>query len=117
MICEMGYAGTPLEVDHFPQTLAFVEGDRGSVELCPHYELRVTSSGGTTVIAAPPPHFVWADPAYDVVHASIVPCQENLLAGLRGELVPETNGDDNLRTIRLVHEAYQSANQNEVVHL
>ncbi len=116
-VCEMGYAGTPLEVDHFPQTFALIEGDQGSVELAPHYELRVTTKHGNRLVDAAPPRFSWADPSYDVVHASIVPCQANLLAGLRGEKEPETTGADNLRTMNLVYSAYESAQRNEVIRL
>lgn len=117
VVCELGYSGAPLEVDHFPQTFALVEGDRGSVELAPHYQLRITAKDGTRVVDATPPRFAWADPAYDVVHASIVPCQADLLAGLRGERAPETTGADNLKTMRLVHECYESALRNEVIRL
>lgn len=117
VVCEMGYAGTPLEIDHFPQTFAFVEGDRGSIELAAHYELRVTTADGTTSVYAKPPQYTWADPAYEVVHASIVPCQADLLGGLRGEKRPETTGSDNLGTMRLVYKAYESAARDEVIRV
>jgi D-apiose dehydrogenase len=100
VVCEMGYPGAPLEHERFPQTFAFVEGSSGSVELAPDYWLRP-----------------WADPAYDVVHSSIVPCQANLLAGLRGEGTPETTAEDNLKTMRLVYGSYESARDNTVVRL
>jgi hypothetical protein len=64
-----------------------------------------------------PPRCAWADPAYDVVHASIVSCQANLLAALRGQEKAETAADDNLRTLRLVFGAYESARTNRVVDL
>jgi hypothetical protein len=44
-----------------------------------------------------------------VVQASIVPCCANLLAGLRGQAPAETSGQDNLKTVRLVFAAYESA--------
>ena len=31
----MAYAGTPLERECFPETLVFIEGDRGSIEVPP----------------------------------------------------------------------------------
>jgi predicted dehydrogenase len=40
----MAYAGTPLEHDFFPQTLVFIEGERGSIEVAPDYHVRVTRS-------------------------------------------------------------------------
>jgi predicted dehydrogenase len=64
-----------------------------------------------------PPHYSWADPAYDVVHASIVPCNANLLKALKGEGQAETTGEDNLKTVRLVFAAYRSAQQNQAVEI
>ncbi len=71
--CNMAYAENYLEHDSFPQTFFFIEGTRGSIELGPNYWLRVTIQDGTLARRVPPPRYPWADPAYDVVHASIVP--------------------------------------------
>ena len=117
VICEMGYAGAPLEEDHFPQTTAFVEGDLGSVELKPDYWLHITTASGTVRERCAPAQYPWADPAYAVVHASIVPCHANLVAALRGEQAAETTGEDNLKTMRLVHSAYESAQSGEAIKL
>ena len=117
VLCEMGYPGAPLEMDRFPQTFAFVEGDAGSVHLLPDYWLRITTRGGVHEVHAPPPSFPWADPAYEVVHASIVACHSDILAGLRGERTPETTAEDNLRTMNLVFKAYESATRNQVIQL
>jgi len=113
----MAYAGNFLEHDRFPETFIFVEGERGSLELGPDYWVRVTTADGTHARRYPPPRYAWADPAYDVVHASIVPCQTNLLQALRGIRPAETTGEDNLRTVRLVFAAYDSAESGQTVHL
>jgi predicted dehydrogenase len=117
VLVEMGYAENYLERDHFPQTFVFVEGTKGSAELAPDYWLRVTTASGTHARRVPPPRYAWADPAYEVVHSSIVPCQANLLAALRGEAQAETTGEDNLRTMRLVFAAYESASAGKVIQL
>ncbi len=117
VICELGYPGAPLENDCFPQTLAFIEGDRGSIELAPDYVIRITTSTGTEVRCFPPPRYAWADPAYAVAHASIVPCHADLVAGLRGAHKPETTGADNYKTMRLVFAAYDSAASGETIRL
>jgi predicted dehydrogenase len=117
VIVELGYPGTPYERERFPETFAFVEGERGSVELAGDYWIRVTTAGCTLARRHPPPRFAWADPRYDVVHASGVPCNENLLAALRGEGRAETTGEDNLKTVRLVFAAYESAASGEVVRV
>ena len=82
--CNMAYAENYLEREAFPQTFIFIEGDRGSLELCENYWLKVTTKDGTLARRVPPPRYAWADPSYDVVHSSIVPCNANLLAALRG---------------------------------
>lgn len=112
---ELGYARTPLEAsvrECFPQTLAFVEGPRGSIELGADYLVRLTTSQGTRITRHPPPRYPWANPAYDIAHASIVDCHANLVAALRGDAVAETTGEDNLKTLRLAFAAYDSAAQN-----
>jgi predicted dehydrogenase len=109
---ELGYARTPLEPSSrevFPQTLAFIEGTRGSLELAPDYVVRVTTRAGTRVSRHAPPRYNWADPRYEVAQAAIVPCCADLLEGLRGGRGGETTGTDNLKTLRLVFAAYDSA--------
>ncbi|HTE18764.1 MAG TPA: Gfo/Idh/MocA family oxidoreductase [Armatimonadota bacterium] len=117
VLCEMAYAENYLERDRFPETFIFVEGSRGSVELGPDYWIRVTTERGTFSRRYPPPRYGWADPAYDVVQASIVPCNANLLRALRGEGPAETTGADNLQTVRLVFASYESAAKGQVVRL
>jgi len=111
----MAYAGNYLEHDNFPQTYFFIEGDQGSIELAPHYWLRVTTKEGTLSRRVVPPRYPWADPAYDVVHASIVPCNADILKALKGEGQAETTGEDNLKTVRLVFSAYESAASRKVI--
>jgi predicted dehydrogenase len=112
----MAYAENYLERDAFPQTFIFVEGDGGSLELSPDYRLRTTTKEGTVIRRVAPPRYAWADPAYEVVHSSIVACNANLLAALKGEARAETTGEDNLKTVRLVFASYDSANRDKVIH-
>lgn len=120
VIVELGYAKTPLEAsvrECFPQTLAFIEGPRGSIELCADYRIRVTTNKGTSARRHAPPRYAWADPAYDIAHASIVDCHRNLLAALQGKGRGETTGEDNLKTLELVFAAYDSARKGKVIRL
>lgn len=115
VICEMGYPGSPHEDDRFPQTYAFIEGTEGSISLQRDFRIRVVTRNGTHDEIATPPHYAWADPAYDIVHSSIVPCQRNLAAALAGRGTAETHAADNLETMRLVYSAYESAAQDRVI--
>ena len=114
--CEISYA-SKTEIERFPETFVFVECERGSVELAPDYWLRVTTERGTHARRVPPPRYAWADPVYDVVHASIAAANADFLRALRTGTPPETTGEDNLKTVRLVFAAYESAEQNQVIHL
>ncbi|UFH53699.1 Gfo/Idh/MocA family protein [Spirosoma sp. KNUC1025] len=113
---EMSYASI-LEREAFPQTLALVEGENGSIQLTHDFQLRITTRTGTVTTEGRPTLYSWLDPAYAVVHASIVDCNRNLLAGLQGTGQTETTADDNFETIRLVYAAYDSATRNKVIYL
>ncbi|MES2460660.1 MAG: Gfo/Idh/MocA family oxidoreductase [Armatimonadota bacterium] len=112
--CEMSYASRT-EYERFPQTFLFVEGTEGSLEIGPDYYLRITDATGTQIARCAPPRYAWADPAYDLVQSSMVPCQADLLAHLQGEKTAETTGADNLETMRLVFAAYESAPTGQAV--
>jgi predicted dehydrogenase len=117
VIVNMAYAGTPLERECFPETLVFVEGDRGSIEVVPGCRVRVTTRDGTHVTRVRPPKFAWAEPDYAVVQASMVACQADLVRALAGGAKSETDAADNLRTMRLVFAAYDSAGGGQVVRM
>jgi predicted dehydrogenase len=118
LICfvEMSYASI-LEHDFFPQTLITVEGDRGSMQVMPDYTIRLTTTGYSETVNAHPTPFDWVDPDYAVVQSSIVPCNKNILNGLRGIKKAETTGDDNFKTLQLVWAAYASAEENIVIDM
>jgi len=117
VICEMAFAENYLERDRFPETYIFVEGARGSAEVAPDFWVRVTTEEGTHARRCVPPRYAWADPDYDIVHSSMVPCNANFLRALRGEGEAETTGEDNLKTLRLAFAAYDSAATGEAVRL
>jgi predicted dehydrogenase len=113
---EMSYASR-LEHERFPETYVTVEAERGSLELGPDFWVRETTAAGTCARRHQPPRYAWADPAYDLVQASIVDCHADLLAALQGKKTAETTGADNLKTMRLVFAAYESARSGQVIQL
>ncbi len=114
VVCEMSYA-TRREHDCFPETFIEVEGDRGFLELGPHQWIRETTEAGTLARRFVPPRYPWADPAYDQVHASIVPAQADFVRAFQTGTQAETNGADNLKTVRLVFGSYESASTGQVL--
>ena len=108
VVCELGWADDPV---------VFVEGTGGTLALHPDDTLTVTTAAGVATERIISPAYAWADPAYGACHPSIVACHANLLAALRGEGAAETTGEDNLKTMRLVFAAYNSAARDAVVRL
>ena len=111
---ELSYA-SKVEQDRFPETFIHIEGDRGSLELASDYWVRTTTRGGTVAKRIDIPYYPWVDSRYEVVHTSIVEANRNLLAALNHEQAAETTGDDNLKTLKLVYAAYESAKENAVM--
>jgi predicted dehydrogenase len=114
VVCNLSFA-TKLENERFPETFAFIEGDRGSIELGPDCMLRVTTGEGTHVRRVAPDYYPWADPRYAVAQSSMVECNRNMLAALQTGGLPSTPAADNIRTLRLVFAAYESAGQNRLI--
>lgn len=114
--CEMSQS-TKTEWGHFPETFVYIEGKQGTLDLGPDFWIRLTTEMGTLSRRYPPPRYGWANPDYDVVHASMVPIHADFLEALRTDRPPETSGEDNLKTMRLVYAAYQSAVRNQVIEL
>lgn len=114
--CNMSYASR-WELDRFPQTMIAVEGTRGGVSLGTDYSICIYDHRGEQRERIQLPHYDWANPEYELVHTSIVECHRNLLAGLRGETLAETSGEDNLRTLELVYASYESAARKSSVRI
>ena len=114
--CEMSYA-TEWEHELFPETFIFAECEGGSVGLGPDCSIRITRDGRTEGASYPPPTHDWADPAYGLVHDSIVGCNGNLLRALRTGEPAETEAADNIKTVRLVFACYESADRDAVIRL
>ncbi|QHT68346.1 Gfo/Idh/MocA family oxidoreductase [Rhodocytophaga rosea] len=111
---EMSYASI-LEQERFPQTFVLTEGSDGSVYLGPDFEIRITTRKGTEVVYGEPKLYSWADPNYDVVHASIVACNRNILQALQQKGTAETTGEDNFKTAELVFASYDSARTGKAI--
>lgn len=105
------------EWNHFPEALIYLEGPQGTLELAPDFWIRLTTASGTQIRRCPPPRYAWADPAYDVNHASMVPLHQDFLRAFRSGQPPENTGEDNLKTMQLVYSAYESADRNQVIQL
>jgi predicted dehydrogenase len=112
--CEISYS-TKTEIEAFPETLIYIEGKKGTLDLGPNLWIRVTTDEGTFARRYAPPRYPWANPDYDVAHASLVPTNANFLNAVKTGQPAETAGEDNLKTMRLVYSSYESAERNQVI--
>jgi D-apiose dehydrogenase len=114
VIFEMAYAA-PIRDEAFPQTYLRVEGETGSLELRKDFAIHITSESETLNLRAKPTLYPWIDPAYDVVHSSIVDCNRALFMDMTEETPSGLRANDNLKTLRFLEAAYLSCERNEVV--
>jgi predicted dehydrogenase len=113
---EMSYASV-LEHESFPQTFILIEGAKGSIHLTKDCIIKITTREGTQIVEASPKPYFWIDPAYALVHSSIVDCNRDILNALQGNGSSENTGIENLNTVKLVHAAYASARNNELINI
>ncbi len=114
--CNMSYA-SKWEFDRFPETMVAIEGTLGGVSLGPDFTIKVVTDEGTEVNRVAPQRYPWSEPAYALIHSSIVQCNQNLLTALQGGATAETTAEDNLETLKLVFACYESAAKGQSVRL
>jgi predicted dehydrogenase len=110
VICnvDLGWTGDPL---------LMIEGTQGTLELRSDDTLIVTTESGVHTEKVTYPTYAWADPSYGACHPSIVDCNADLLRAIRTGQPAATDAADNLKTMRLVYAAYDSASQNVAILL
>jgi predicted dehydrogenase len=98
-----------LSPEPFPETLAVVEGDEGTLELRQGYRLVVHGRGRRREEELEPEPPAWGAKPWHAVQDSVVAIQRHALAVLRRRSAPEPSGADNLATLRLCRAAYEAA--------
>lgn len=102
---------TTLRPEPFPQTLAVLEGDEGTLELREDYRLLIHDAQGRREEDVEPPVPAWGDKPWHVVQDSVRNFERHVLDVLRGDAAPQPSGADNLKTLALCLAAYDSMEQ------
>lgn len=114
-IVDLSFA-TSTEHQTFPQTFVTIEGPDGVIELGADYRLRLTRRGALEIRTLPDPEHPWTNRPWHVMQDSALQIQRHWVDCLRTGRVPETSGEDNLRSLELVFGAYESAEKKVAYH-
>ncbi len=101
----------------FPQTLIWLEGRRGTLELTFDYRLRVHHGGAVEEIDVEPPVPSWGERPWHVVQASVAAFEQHVVDVLSGFAEPQPSGAHNLTTLAMALAAYRSAETNATIDL
>lgn len=101
----------------FPQTLATLEGELGTLELLEGYRLRLHTALGYEEIDVEPdvPH--WGEKPWHGVQDSVLRLQRHVLDVLEGRTIPQPSGADNLKTLALALACYEAALQSRTIQV
>jgi len=101
--------GSKQTQDIFPETLVSIEGTNGSVILDPGYKIKKRTGEKIEMINAEPMVANWCEKPWHVVQDSVSQTCRHWLDTVPQNKEPETSVEDNLKTLKLVEAAYESA--------
>lgn len=103
--------------DPFPQTLARIEGPKGTLELDAGLRIRVHAEGRVREIDADPPVPAWGERPWHVIQDSVAAFESHVVDVLAGRADPQPSGRDNLDTLAVTLACIRAARRRETVDL
>lgn len=107
-ICDCSFY-SKVDPDPFPQTLAQIEGDLGTLVLGQDYRLTLHTGSGARQIDAAPTIPSWGEAPWHGVQDSVIRFQQHAADVARDLADPQPSGADNLKTLALALAAYDAA--------
>lgn len=103
------------KTDLFPQTLVFLEGTSGSLELTAGYRLLERHGQTVRETLVEPDVPSWGAKPWHCIQDSVLNFQRHALSVLEGRAEPQPSGEHNRDTLAVVLAAYASASHNRSV--
>lgn len=103
--------------DPFPQTLAWVEGTDGTLEVTGDYRLRLHKDGRATETNVEPPVPSWGAKPWHTVQDSVAAFERHVVEVLHGKAEPQPSGAHNLQTLAMALAAYRSAETGQTLKI
>lgn len=101
----------------FPQTIAWIEGDRGTIDLDEDFRMTVHGPDGRASFDVEPPVPTWGGAPWHIIQDSVIAFCTHAIAILDGRAQPQPSGADNLRTLAMSLAAYEAAASDRVIDL
>ena len=99
----------------FPETLAVVEGETGTLALGRDYRLTLETADGVETIDAEPPLPAWGERPWHAVQDSVRALEAHAVEVLEGRADPQPSGAHNLETLAVTLAAIRSARTGQAV--
>ena len=115
-VCDCSF-DTTLRPEPFPETAAWIEGERGTLELDRRFGLTVHGKGGARRIDVEPPVPAWGARPWHAAQASVAAFQAHALDVMRGRALPQPSGVHNLDTLALALAAYEAAGEGRTIDM
>lgn len=103
--------------DPFPQTLVWLEGPKGTLELTFDYRIRLHRGGRVLEFDGEPGVPAWGARPWHAVQESVVAFEAHVVEVLRGTAAPQPSGRHNLATLALAFATYRANDGQEVVDM
>jgi predicted dehydrogenase len=101
----------------FPQTTAWIEGDRGTIDLNEGFAMTVHGPAGRETFHVEPPVPAWGEKPWHIIQDSVIEFERHVVDVLDGKADPQPSGADNLRTLAMALAAYEAAANDTVIDL
>ncbi len=106
-----------LDPQPFPQTLAVIEGEQGTLELLEGFRLNLHTHAGKTSFDLEPPVPAWGEKPWHIIQDSVLAFNRHVIEVLDGRATPQPSGADNLKTLRMALSAYDADAEGKVITL
>lgn len=101
----------------FPQTTAWIEGDRGTIDLDEDFRITVHGPDGRHSFDLEPPVPAWGGKPWHIIQDSVVAFCQHAVDILDGREGPQPSGANNLKTLAMSLASYEAAAADRVIDL
>ncbi len=115
-VCDCSF-DTTLRPEPFPETAAWVEGERGTLELDRRFGLTVHAGTGARRIDVEPSVPTWGARPWHAAQASVAAFQAHALQVMHGRAAAQPSGHHNLDTLALALAAYEAADEGRTIDM